>query len=130
MPPPLRALAEHDDDQLDPLDGTTAAMTIAGATDTEVFRAYVERGALPDACAGATSWSWTTSAAHKSPATLELIQAAGADVRFLPAYSPDLNPIEKMWSKGALTMDFPVEVRRERESGSIPDSSTAVTVGQ
>ena len=37
--------------------------------------------------------------AHKSPATLGLIQTAGATIRFLPAYSPDLNPIEKMWSK-------------------------------
>ena len=36
---------------------------------------------------------------HKSAETLALIEAAGASVRFLPAYSPDLNPIEKMWSK-------------------------------
>jgi transposase len=36
---------------------------------------------------------------HKSPQVLELVQAVGAEVRFLPAYSPDLNPIEKMWSK-------------------------------
>ena len=31
--------------------------------------------------------------------TIALIEAAGAEVRFLPAYSPDLNPIEMMWSK-------------------------------
>lgn len=36
---------------------------------------------------------------HKSPATIRLIEQAGARVRFLPPYSPDLNPIEKMWSK-------------------------------
>lgn len=30
---------------------------------------------------------------------MALVAAAGASVRFLPAYSPDLNPIEKMWSK-------------------------------
>ena len=36
---------------------------------------------------------------HKHDATLRLIEQAGAAVRFLPAYSPDLNPIEKMWSK-------------------------------
>jgi hypothetical protein len=36
---------------------------------------------------------------HKSDPTLALITAAGAQVLFLPAYSPDLNPIEKMWSK-------------------------------
>ena len=37
--------------------------------------------------------------AHKNEHTLALIQQAGAEVRFLPAYSPDLNPIEMMWSK-------------------------------
>ena len=36
---------------------------------------------------------------HKSQLTLSLIAQAGAQVLFLPAYSPDLNPIEKMWSK-------------------------------
>src|SRR5580692_9985096 len=36
---------------------------------------------------------------HKSDPTLALITDAGAQVLFLPAYSPDLNPIEKMWSK-------------------------------
>jgi hypothetical protein len=36
---------------------------------------------------------------HKSAQTLGLIQRRGANVLFLPAYSPDLNPIEKMWSK-------------------------------
>jgi len=38
-------------------------------------------------------------AAHKMPAIIELIAASGAEVRFLPPYSPDFNPIEKMWSK-------------------------------
>ena len=36
---------------------------------------------------------------HKHPATTRLVEPAGARVRFLPPYSPDLNPIEKMWSK-------------------------------
>ena len=36
---------------------------------------------------------------HKSDPTLALITQAGAQVLFLPAYSPDLNPIEKMWGK-------------------------------
>jgi transposase len=36
---------------------------------------------------------------HKSDPTLALITATGAQVLFLPAYSPDFNPIEKMWSK-------------------------------
>jgi transposase len=36
---------------------------------------------------------------HKSELTLSLIEQAGAEVLFLPAYSPDFNPIEQMWSK-------------------------------
>ena len=36
---------------------------------------------------------------HKNDATRALIEQTGATVAFLPAYSPDLNPIEKMWSK-------------------------------
>ncbi|HTD14963.1 MAG TPA: transposase [Chthoniobacterales bacterium] len=36
---------------------------------------------------------------HENAETRCLIQQRGADVLFLPPYSPDLNPIEKMWSK-------------------------------
>ena len=35
---------------------------------------------------------------HKSKKTIELIEAAGCKVIFLPPYSPDLNPIEKFWA--------------------------------
>jgi transposase len=80
------------------LDGTTACMTIAGATDTEVFRAYVGEVLCPTLRRGDIV-VMDNLGAHKSPATQELIKAAGAEVRFLPAYSPDFNPIEKMWSK-------------------------------
>jgi len=80
------------------LDGTTAAMTIAGATDTEVFRAYVEKVLCPTLRPGDLV-IMDNLAPHKSDPTLALITQAGAEVHFLPAYSPDLNPIEKMWSK-------------------------------
>ncbi|MEM6553246.1 MAG: IS630 family transposase [Planctomycetota bacterium] len=36
---------------------------------------------------------------HKSAAVIDAIESAGAELWFLPAYSPDLNPIEKLWSK-------------------------------
>ena len=80
------------------LDGTTAAMTIAGATDTEVFRTYVQKVLCPTLRRGDIV-VMDNLGAHKNQATLELIRSAGAEPRFLPAYSPDLNPIEKMWSK-------------------------------
>jgi transposase len=37
--------------------------------------------------------------AHKNQETRDLIESVGAELWFLPPYSPDLNPIEKMWSK-------------------------------
>ncbi len=80
------------------LDGSTACMAIDGATDTEVFRAYVERVLCPTLRAGDMVVMDNLSP-HKSQATLSLVKQAGAEVIFLPAYSPDLNPIENMWSK-------------------------------
>jgi transposase len=80
------------------LDGSTACLTIDGATDTAVFRTYIERVLVPTLRPGDLVIMDNLSP-HKSEPTLALITAAGATVRFLPAYSPDLNPIEKMWSK-------------------------------
>jgi transposase len=80
------------------LDGHTACMTLEGATDTESFRAYVEVVLVPTLQPGDIVIMDNLSP-HKSDPTLALITAVGAQVLFLPAYSPDLNPIEKMWSK-------------------------------
>ena len=80
------------------LDGSTACMAIEGATDTEVFQTYVREVLCPALRAGDTVVMDNLSP-HKSDQTLGLIAQAGAQVLFLPAYSPDLNPIEKMWSK-------------------------------
>ena len=80
------------------LDGTTACMTIEGATNTEVFYAYVREVLVPSLRPGDIV-VMDNLGAHKNERTLALIAQAGAAVRFLPAYSPDLNPIEMMWSK-------------------------------
>jgi transposase len=80
------------------LDGSTACMTIEGATDAEVFRAYVRRVLCPTLRKGDLVIMDNLSP-HKSEPTLSLIAQAGAAVLFLPAYSPEFNPIEKMWSK-------------------------------
>jgi transposase len=80
------------------LNGSTACMAIPGATDTEVFRAYVAEVLLPAIHPGDIV-IMDNLAPHKSDPTLALLTQAGAEVLFLPAYSPDFNPIEKMWSK-------------------------------
>lgn len=80
------------------LDGTTACLTIEGATNTAVFQAYVREILLPVLRPGDIV-ILDNLGAHKNEHTLGLIRHLGAEVRFLPAYSPDLNPIELMWSK-------------------------------
>ena len=73
-------------------------MALEGTTDTESFRAYVDQVLVPTLRPGDIIVMDNLSP-HKSDPTLALITNAGAQVLFLPAYSPDLNPIEKMWSK-------------------------------
>lgn len=79
-------------------DGQTACMAIEGATNAEVFRAYVTEVLVPSLHEDDIVILDNLSA-HKDRKALEAIEEAGARVMFLPAYSPDLNPIEKMWSK-------------------------------
>ena len=80
------------------LDGTTAAMVIEGATDAAVFQAYVRQVLIPTIRPGDIVVMDNLSS-HKSVVIADAIEAAGAEVWFLPPYSPDFNPIEKMWSK-------------------------------
>ena len=73
-------------------------MTIEGAVNSEVFRAYVREVLLPTLSPGDVLVMDNLSA-HKDRQALGMLGEAGVMVRFLPAYSPDYNPIELMWSK-------------------------------
>ncbi len=78
--------------------GPTAPMVIRGPVDTEVFRAYTQRVLVPTLKQGDIVVLDNLSS-HKAPDIRACIEDAGASLRFLPPYSPDLNPIEMMWSK-------------------------------
>jgi transposase len=78
--------------------GVGAAMTVNGAVDGDVFLAYVREVLVPTLCAGDIV-VMDNLKAHKVAGVEEAIVAAGARVEYLPPYSPDLNPIEKCWSK-------------------------------
>lgn len=80
------------------LDGSTACMHLPGAMDTAAFLTYAEKVLCPALNKGDIVVMDNLSV-HKSPEFAEQVEAAGAEIRFLPSYSPDLNPIEKMWSK-------------------------------
>lgn len=80
------------------LSGIEAPMTINGAVDGIVFKVYVEKVLCPTLTAGEVVMM-DNLPAHKVVGIRELIQARGAKLIYLPPYSPDLNPIEKCWSK-------------------------------
>ncbi len=74
------------------------AMAVEGATDRHVFEAYVERFLAPTLSEGQVVLL-DNLGAHKTERVRELVEARGAQVWFLPGYSPDLNPIEEAFSK-------------------------------
>jgi transposase len=80
------------------LDGSTACMVVDGSTTKDIFKAYVEQILLPTLTVGDVVVLDNLSS-HKNQEVRDLIESAGAELWFLPPYSPDLNPIEKMWSK-------------------------------
>lgn len=75
-----------------------ATMAMEGATDAEVFEGYVEHFLAPSLSAGQVL-IMDKLGAHRTQRVRELIEARGADLVFLPSYSPDLNPIEEAFSK-------------------------------
>lgn len=79
-------------------DGSTACMVVEGPTDCEVFVEYIRQVLVPTLRAG-DCVIMDNLAPHKTPYIQTLIAAVGATIRWLPPYSPDLSPIEKMWSK-------------------------------
>jgi transposase len=82
------------------LDGVVAAISIAAATSTAVFLAFTEQVLVPalhdrpDALVVMDNLP-----AHKAQLVREALDRAGLAYRYLPSYSPDLNPIEQAWSK-------------------------------
>ena len=77
--------------------GWQAGMTVESATDGDVFLAYLKEVLCPTLQAGQVV-VMDNLTAHKVGGVKTLIEAAGAELRYLPPYSPDFNPIEPCWS--------------------------------
>jgi transposase len=95
-------------------EGTVGAMGVEAATSTTVFHAHLDevllpepRRTKPDAVLLPEPRRTKPDAvlvmdnlpAHKAPKVRALLDASGFGYRYLPAYSPDLNPIEPAWAK-------------------------------
>jgi len=74
------------------------ASVVDGAVNGDVFEAFVEQVLVARLGPGDVVIMDNLSS-HKRVRTIELIESAGAELEFLPPYSPDLNPIEMVFSK-------------------------------
>ena len=97
-------------------DGIVAPWVISGAMDRDAFDTYIEKVLIPELEPGSVV-ILDNLATHKSDHAAQMLKAHGCWFLFLPAYSPDLNPIEMAFSKlkahlrriGARTFDQLIE---------------------
>jgi transposase len=80
------------------LEAITAPFLIEGALDGDVFTTYLQEVLCPELRPG-DQVILDNLSTHKMARVGELIAACGAEVHYLPAYSPDLNPIELAFAK-------------------------------
>ncbi len=80
------------------LDGAMAFTTFQGGTTGDKFLAYLKDVLIPTLHPGDIV-VMDNLRTHHIQAVGELLRGVGAEVLYLPPYSPDLNPIEKLWSK-------------------------------
>jgi len=80
------------------IEGIRCSTVVDGAVNADVFEAFVEKVLVPQLRPGDVVVMDNLSS-HKRARTRVLIESAGAELRFLPPYSPDLNPIEHIFSK-------------------------------
>jgi transposase len=72
-------------------------MLFEGTCNTEVFNQWLEHMLLPQLASGSTI-VLDNASFHKSQQTRRLVEHCGCQLLYLPPYSPDLNPIEKLWA--------------------------------
>lgn len=80
------------------LTGIRCATVVDGAVNADIFESFIEHVLVPKLRPGDVVIMDNLSS-HKRARTRELIESTGADLVFLPPYSPDLNPIEMIFSK-------------------------------
>jgi transposase len=72
-------------------------MCFEGTCDTDLFNIWLKQELLPNLTPGQVL-ILDNGSFHKSATTRKLVESYGCEIVFLPAYSPDLNPIEKYWA--------------------------------
>jgi transposase len=80
------------------IEGMGPSLAVEGATTARVFEAYVEKMLVPNLRAGQIV-VMDNLGAHRPKRVRELIEQQGCELLYLPAYSPDYNPIEEAFAK-------------------------------
>lgn len=80
------------------IDGLVAPCVLDGPINRDAFEAYIEQVLVPELRPGDIVIMDNLSS-HKGPAVRRMIEAAGAELLYLPPYSPDFNPIENAFAK-------------------------------
>lgn len=104
-----------------------ACMAVEGSTKGYVFEAYVERFLAPSLSPGQVV-VMDNLGAHKTERVRELIEGRGCELWFLPAYSPDLNPIEEAFSKVKAHLRKAAARTRESLVEAMGEALSAVTL--
>jgi transposase len=106
--------------------GLQAPMTVASATDGDVFLAYLEQVLCPGLRPGQVV-IMDNLAAHKVAGVRPLIESTGARLLYLPPYSPDFNPIEQAWSKIKQLLRSAKARTLEALESAVADALAAIT---
>jgi transposase len=106
--------------------GLQAVMTVAGATDADVFRTYVKRVLGPTLRPG--DLVMDNLRAHKAVGVQQALARRGARLLYLPPYSPDLSTIEPCWSKVKTALRKAKARTRDALDTAITYALTTVTV--
>ena len=101
-------------------------MIIEGAANAQLFEAYIEKFLAPSLKKGQIVIMDNLSI-HKGQKVREIIEACGCRLLFLPAYSPDLSPIEELWSQVKESLRTLAERTIQRLVGAIGTALQKVT---
>jgi transposase len=108
--------------------GLNAVMTVEGATDTAVFRAYVTEGLAPTLKPDDVVVIDNLSA-HKVPGVEAAIATRGAELIYLPPYSRDCSPIESCLSKLKIELRSLKVRTREELDEAIREAMSTISNG-
>ena len=106
--------------------GMGPCLVVEGSTTKEIFEAYVEHFLAPTLQEGQVMVLDNLSS-HKGERVRELVEARGAELLFLPAYSPDFSPIEEAFSKVKALLKKASSRTREALIEAIGRTLSAVT---